>query len=130
MNIDSIRSYCLSMPHATEDVQWGNDLLFRIAGKIFTGMSLEPPHSLSFKCTPEKFDELIEIDGIIPAPYMARNKWVMLERLDALSDRELKSLIQNSYEMVFAKLTKKAQGELGSTKKPSASKARSKKSGR
>jgi len=118
------------MPHATEDVQWGNDLLFRIAGKIFTGMSLEPPHSLSVKCTPEKFDELIELDGIIPAPYMARNKWVMLERLDALSDRELKSLIQNSYDMVFAKLTKKAQTELGAPKKSGLSKARSKKSGR
>ncbi|MEK6301211.1 MAG: MmcQ/YjbR family DNA-binding protein [Acidobacteriota bacterium] len=127
MNIDSVRSYCLTLPHATEDVQWGNDLLFRIAGKIFAGMSLEPPHSLSFKCTPEKFNELIELEGIIPAPYMARNKWVMLERLDALSDREIKSLIQNSYDMIFAKLTKKAQAELGGTKKPSASKTRSKK---
>jgi predicted DNA-binding protein (MmcQ/YjbR family) len=80
-------------------------------------MNLDPPHSLSFKCTPEKFDELIELEGIIPAPYMARNKWVMLERLDALSDREIKSLIENSYQMIFAKLTKKAQAELGSTKK-------------
>ncbi|HWO02188.1 MAG TPA: MmcQ/YjbR family DNA-binding protein [Blastocatellia bacterium] len=118
MNIDSIRTYCLSLPHATEDVQWGNDLLFRISGKIFAGISLDPPHSLSFKCTPEKFDELIELDGIIPAPYTARNKWVMLERLDALGDREMKSLIANSYQMIFAKLTKKAQAELGSTKKP------------
>ena len=117
MNIDSIRTYCLSLPHATEDIQWGNDLLFRISGKIFAGISLDPPHSLSFKCTPENFDELIELEGIIPAPYMARNKWVMLERPDALSDREIKSLIENSYQMIFAKLTKKAQAELGSTRK-------------
>jgi len=117
MDLDSIRTYCLSLPHATEDIQWGNDLLFRISGKIFTGISLDPPHSLSFKCTPEKFDELIELEGIIPAPYTARNKWVMLERPDALSDREIKSLIENSYQMIFAKLTKKAQAELGSTKK-------------
>lgn len=127
MNIDSVRSYCLSLPHATEDVQWGNDLLFRIAGKIFAGMNLDPPHSLSFKCTPEKFDELIELEGIIPAPYMARNKWVMLERLDALSDREIKSLIENAYEMIFSKLTKKVQAELGATKKLGASKTRSRK---
>ena len=125
MNIDSIRSYCLSLPHATEDIQWGNDLLFRIAGKIFAGMSLDPPHSLSFKCTPEKFDELIEQEGIIPAPYVARNKWVMLERLDALSDRDIKSLIANSYEMIFSKLTKKTQAELGATTKPGAAKSRS-----
>lgn len=116
MDLDSIRNYCLSLPHATEDVQWGNDLLFRISGKIFTGISLEPPHSLSFKCTPEKFDELIELDGIIPAPYTARNKWVMLERLDALSDSEIKRLIKISYDMIFAKLTKKAQAELGANK--------------
>lgn len=118
MDLDSIRTYCLSLPHATEDIQWGNDLLFRISGKIFAGISLDPPHSLSFKCTPEKFDELIELEGIIPAPYSARNKWVMLERLDALTDRELKSLIENSYQMIFAKLTKKAQAELGAAKKP------------
>jgi predicted DNA-binding protein (MmcQ/YjbR family) len=116
MNLDSIREYCLSLPHATEDVQWGNDLLFRIAGKIFVGMSLEPPHSLSFKCTPEKFDELIEYDGIIPAPYMARNKWVMLERLDALPASQLKTQIKISYDLIFSNLTKKLQAELAGTK--------------
>lgn len=118
MDLDSIRTYCLSLPHATEDIQWGNDLLFRISGKIFAGISLDPPHSLSFKCTPEKFDELIELEGIIPAPYTARNKWVMLERPDALPDLELKSLIEISYQMIFAKLTKKAQAELGAASKP------------
>ena len=115
MNLESIRKYCLSLPHATEDIQWGNDLLFRISGKIFAGMSLEPPHSLMFKCTPEKFEELIEQDGIVPAPYMARNKWVMLEHLDALRDSELKSLIKDSYGMIFSNLTKKAQAELSGT---------------
>jgi len=117
MDIDSLRKYCLSLRHATEDIQWGNDLLFRISGKMFAVMSLEPPHSFAFKCSPEKFDELIEIEDVVPAPYMARNKWVMLKRLDAISDRELKSLINNSYEMIFAKLTKKAQAELGAIRK-------------
>ncbi len=128
MNLDSIRNYCLSLPHATEDIQWGNDLLFRISGKIFAGMSLDPPHSLSFKCTPEKFDELIELEGIIPAPYTARNKWVMLERLDALNDSEIKSLIKNSYEMIFSKLTKKVQEQLGATTKPAATRKRPRRS--
>ena len=124
MNLDSIRDYCLSLPHATEDIQWGNDLLFRISGKIFAGISLDPPHSLSFKCTPEKFDELIEFDGIIPAPYTARNKWVMLERLDALNDSQIKGLIKNSYEMIFSKLTKKVQAELGAATKSVAARKR------
>ena len=129
MNIDSIRNYCLSLPHATEDIQWGNDLLFRISGKIFAGMSLDPPHSLSFKCTPEKFDELIEFEGVIPAPYMARNKWVMLERLDALNDSEIKGLIKHSYEMIFSKLTKKAQAELAEARNSVAARKRPRRSG-
>jgi predicted DNA-binding protein (MmcQ/YjbR family) len=110
MDIESLRAYCLSLPQATEGIQWDNDLLFRIAGKMFAVASLEgSPTRLSFKCTPEKFDELIEREGIVPAPYMARNKWVMLESLDALSDAEIQSLIQNSYNMVLAKLPKKIQ---------------------
>jgi predicted DNA-binding protein (MmcQ/YjbR family) len=112
MDIDSIRNYCLSLPHATEDIQWGSDLLFRIAGKIFALTNLEAPKQLSFKCTAEKFDELIELDGIVPAPYMARNKWVTLKRQDALSDSEIKRLIKNSYDMILAKLPKKTQAEL------------------
>jgi predicted DNA-binding protein (MmcQ/YjbR family) len=83
-------------------------------GKIFAVLALDPatPHRLSFKCTPEKFAELLELDGIIPAPYMARNKWVTLERFDALADAEIKALLENSYALVFAKLTKKMQAQL------------------
>ena len=110
MGIEAIREYCLSLPHATEGVQWDNDLLFRVGGKIFAVTSLDlSPNRLSFKCTPETFAELEEIDGIIPAPYMARNKWVTVQRLDALSDKELKELIKHSYDMIFAKLPKKIQ---------------------
>jgi predicted DNA-binding protein (MmcQ/YjbR family) len=116
MDIDSLRNYCLSFPHATEDIQWGNDLLFRISGKMFAVMSLEPPHSFAFKCSPEKFDELIEVEDVVPAPYMARNKWVMMKRLDAIADRELKTLIKNSYQTIFAKLPRKTQAELGAIK--------------
>ena len=114
MDIDSIRNYCLSFPHATEDIQWGDDLLFRIAGKIFAGTGLTPPsaHRLTFKCTPEKFAELIEREGIIPAPYTARYHWVSVE-LGAMAERELKELIKHSYEMVLSKLPKKARLHLG-----------------
>lgn len=114
MDIESARSFCLSLPHATEGVQWDNDLLFRIGGKIFAVLALDvaSPNRLAFKCSPEKFEELIELDGIVPAPYMARNKWVSLQRFDALSEGETKSLIRNSYEMIFAKLPKKVQAEL------------------
>jgi predicted DNA-binding protein (MmcQ/YjbR family) len=105
MTVDHIRAYCLSFPHATENLQWGDDLCFKIAGKIFTIVGLDNPR-LCFKCAPETFAELIEREDIRPAPYVGRYKWVMLDRLDALSDKELKDSIRQSYEMVAAKAPK------------------------
>jgi predicted DNA-binding protein (MmcQ/YjbR family) len=114
MDIESVRSFCLSLPNTDEKVQWGNDLLFRIGEKIFAVTVLEPGHgvALSFKCTPEKFAELTERPGIIPAPYMARHHWVALERFDALPDRELKPLLTDSYRLVLEKLPKKLRASL------------------
>ena len=113
--IDLVRAFCLSLPHATEDVQWEHNLLFRIAGKMFCIANLEPgvsPTKLAFKCTAEKFAELVEIEGIIPAPYMARNHWVALIEMDALRQPELKELIQQSYQLVLEKLPRKTQAGL------------------
>jgi predicted DNA-binding protein (MmcQ/YjbR family) len=124
--IDQVRAFCLSLPHATEDVQWEHNLLFRIAGKMFCVANLEPglsPTKIAFKCTPEKFAELVEIDGIIPAPYMARNHWVAMLQIDALRQPEIRELIQNSYQLVLEKLPKKTQAALGAdppTNKPKA----------
>jgi predicted DNA-binding protein (MmcQ/YjbR family) len=115
MNTELTREHCMSLPHATENVQWGADLCFKIGGKMFAVMALEPSdHLLSFKCTPESFVELQEIEGIVPAPYMARAQWVSLQRWSALRDEELRDLLRTAYELVFAKLTKKAQQELRS----------------
>jgi predicted DNA-binding protein (MmcQ/YjbR family) len=102
MNVDAIREYCLAFPEATENLQWGDDLCFKIGGKIFTIVSLDNPR-LCFKCTPETFAELIEREDIHPAPYVGRYNWVMLDRLDAMRVEELKELIRQSYEMVAVK---------------------------
>lgn len=112
MDHESVRAFCLSLPHVTEDVQWGADLLFRIGNKMFAVLALEQGHCLSFKCTPEMFAELTERDGIVPAPYVARYHWVALEHFGALKDSELKPLLRNSYEMVLAKLPKKTRARL------------------
>ena len=113
MDIEWIRQVCLGLPDATETVQWGNDLVFKIGGKMFAVASLERAAvCLSFKCTPESFAELTERQGIIPAPYLARAKWVALQDYDAVPARELKALIEQAYELVKAKLPKKARLEL------------------
>ncbi len=114
MDIEKIRKFCLALPGTTEDIQWGNDLLFRIGGKTYAGASLDPASTtrLSCKCTPEEFVELTERDGIVPAPYVARYHWIALERWDALAEKEMERLIRDSYEMVRAKLPKSAREKL------------------
>jgi predicted DNA-binding protein (MmcQ/YjbR family) len=129
MNLDSIRALCLSLPHVTEQIQWGEDLLFKVAGKMFAVMPLEPAAvCLSFKCSEENFHELLESEGVIPAPYMARNKWVALQRFDALPAAGLAELLRESYDLVFAKLPKRTQAELTTKKafRPRASRIRRK----
>ncbi len=128
MNVEWVRELCLSFPHATEKISWGHDLTFRVNDKIFAVTVLEPaPVWLSFKCTPETFAELTERMGIIPAPYMARAKWVALETKEALATDELRKLLRESYDLVFAKLPKKTREALarGATKKISKRKPRS-----
>ncbi|HEV2615080.1 MAG TPA: MmcQ/YjbR family DNA-binding protein [Candidatus Acidoferrales bacterium] len=117
MDADSVREYCLAMPHATESLQWGDDLVFKIGGKMFAVLVLKPARVwLSFKCSPEEFAELTERPGIIPAPYSARYHWVALETPDAVATTELKRLLRGSYDVVFTKLPRKTQTALSGAK--------------
>ena len=110
MNIDAIRAYCLNFPRATEKLQWSDNLCFKIGGKIFAMLGLDNPR-LCFKCAPDVFSELIEREDIRPAPYVGRYKWVMLDRLDAVSDAELEDLIQQSYALAAAKAPKRLKSD-------------------
>ena len=108
MNVDWLRELCLSFPGATEQVQWGYDLVFKVGGKMFAVTPLEPaPVCLSFKASPENFAELTERPNIVPAPYLARAQWVALQTRDAVRQEELAGLLRESYELIAAKLSKK-----------------------
>jgi predicted DNA-binding protein (MmcQ/YjbR family) len=108
-DVEWIRKLCLSFPDVTEDMPWGDDLCFKVRGKIFTGMVLSDGRfpRLTLKCSPETFHELLEVEGISPAPYVGRYKWVMLANSNVLPADELENLIRQSYEMVAAKAPKK-----------------------
>jgi predicted DNA-binding protein (MmcQ/YjbR family) len=115
MNTDWVRELCLSFPQTTEQIQWGEVLVFKVAGKIHALTALQPSKTwLTFKASPENFVELTERPGIIPAPYLARAKWVALETRDALQLDELARLLRESYDMVVAKLPKKTREALSS----------------
>jgi predicted DNA-binding protein (MmcQ/YjbR family) len=108
MNVDFVRAFCLSFPGAKENLQWEDELCFKVGGKIFAMVSLSSvPQRLCLKCSSEKFAELVEQEGISPAPYVGRYKWVRLESLDVLTERELEELIGTSYELVAAKLPRR-----------------------
>ncbi len=127
MDVDWLRELCLSFAGTTEQIQWGYDLVFKVGGKMFAVTPLEPaPVCLSFKASPENFAELTERQNIIPAPYMARAQWVALQTREALTRDELTRLLQESYEIVLAKLPRKTQ-EMISGSRTSAGRAGNKK---
>jgi predicted DNA-binding protein (MmcQ/YjbR family) len=108
-DVDWIRKLCLSFPDVTEEMPWDDDLCFKVRGKIFTGMVLSDGRfpRITLKCAPEVFHELLESEGISPAPYVGRYKWVMLANSNVLPSDELEALIRQSYELVVAKAPKK-----------------------
>ena len=114
MDFERAKALCRSFPGATEDIKWETNLVFSVGAKMFavTGDDI-PAKGISFKVEDERFLELTDRPGIIPAPYMARLKWVYTEDATALSDGEAALLLRRSYELAFAKLTKKLQREIG-----------------
>ncbi|HXL54801.1 MAG TPA: MmcQ/YjbR family DNA-binding protein [Chitinophagaceae bacterium] len=113
MDIEQIQKLCLSWPGVTEDVKWGNDLCFCIGEKMFCVTGMVQPLMVSFKCSNEDFEELCEREDIVPAPYLARNKWVQVQRPSALTKKEWVQYIKKSYELIAAKLSLKQRKQLG-----------------
>src|SRR5688572_2598123 len=97
MNIERLGEFCLALPAVTEDIKWGHDLCFSIGAKMFAVTATEGPFTVSFKVTPEEFGELTARSGIVPAPYMARNNWVLVENADQLSEAEWEQFLTQSY---------------------------------
>ncbi len=113
MNLNQAKALCRSLPGVVEDIKWGADLTFTIGEKMFavTGNS-DDASGISFKVEDDRFLELTDRPGIIPAPYLARAKWVRIDDLKAVSDTEAAELLKRSYALILAKLTKKLQREI------------------
>ena len=124
MTLDEFNLLYSNLTSTTKVVQWGGAHVWKIGGKIFAIASYWGPNTknkqlpkegskISFKCSDFSYSILIEQEGIIPAPYLARAKWVQLEESDALNDQDVKSYITQAHAIIAAKLTKKIQAELG-----------------
>lgn len=114
MTVEEVQTICRKLPAVTEDIKWGNDLVFSVGGKMFCVMGLEQdPVSASFKVTDEEFEEMCARPGFKPAPYVAKYKWVWMDDINRLKKSEWKLLVTNSYELVKSKLTTKLKKQLG-----------------
>jgi len=121
MDAERIRAYLLTLPHTVETRQWGNNLVFwigdkAVGGKMFALINLDDPGgirlakaALSFAASPERFHDLLEIEGVIPAPYLARAHWVALEHFNVLRKPELEDLLRTAGTLVYDKLPKRTK---------------------
>jgi predicted DNA-binding protein (MmcQ/YjbR family) len=122
MDAEGLRSFLLSLPDVCETMQWGDNLVYwvgdkAIGGKMFALASLEPDHGavLSFAAGPERFAELVEMEGVFPAPYLARAHWVAVERWNTLPASELKELLRAARGLIYEKLPAKTKTVLAMT---------------
>ena len=115
MTSAQVEKFCLSLPGATLSIQWGADRVFKVGGKMFAAMGPREmrPQTLSFKTSDESFHILTRARHIIPAPYLARAKWVQLQKLDALSAKELRVYLARGHALVAERLPRKTRLALG-----------------
>ncbi|MDQ2925570.1 MAG: MmcQ/YjbR family DNA-binding protein [Acidobacteriota bacterium] len=119
MDAESARTFLLKLPHVVETQQWGDNLVFwvgdkAIGGKMFCLLNLDPgDHGVaSYSAGPERFAELVEREGLAPAPYMARIHWVAAERWSAWRNAEWESELRAAHAITFAKLTTRTRDVL------------------
>ena len=128
MNIDFIQGVCEKLAGVTTDIKWGYDLVFSVGEKMFCVCSTEPPLKVSLKVSDEEFDEVCVREGFKPAPYLARAKWVLIDKPGKLNRQEWESFLRGSYELVKAKLPKKMQEKVQGTRGEAQAKAQGSKS--
>lgn len=117
MNSDDFSAICRSLLAATETIQWGDNRVFKLGGKMFAVAGSAADGRYSFKVADERFLELSDLPGFRPAPYLARAKWVQVDPAAcALPDAEIEALVHDAWEIIFGRLTKKLQQEIRPTR--------------
>ena len=109
-SVAKVKAFCKSLAGATYDVKWGKDHCYSVGGKMFAVVG--PDGSMSFKVDDDRFLELTDVPNMIPAPYMAKHKWVLVQDLKKADEAQVCELVKRSHELIFAKLSKKMQREI------------------
>ncbi|HEY4283791.1 MAG TPA: MmcQ/YjbR family DNA-binding protein [Chthoniobacterales bacterium] len=115
MDLESFREYCLGKSGATEDTPFGEDtLVFKVSGKMFALASLdEVPATVNLKCDPDLALELRDrFEQVRPGYHMNKKHWNTVEIDSGLPEKELRKMIDDSYQLVVDGLPKVARGKL------------------
>jgi predicted DNA-binding protein (MmcQ/YjbR family) len=123
MDNERVREICLALPHVVETLNWGHVLVYwagdrEVGGKMFALTTLEenwdgrPGPVLSFHCGAERFHELLEREGMMPAPHLARAYWVAMELWDVLGPREVEEELRLAHGLIFGKLPRQTKAVL------------------
>lgn len=105
--------FCRALPGATEDLKWGHHVVFSVGDKMFAMFDDGDSDLLRFKVSEGLFPILTREPGISPAPYLARQSWIMLDHTRVLPREQVQDLLRESHELVAARLTRKLRRELG-----------------
>ena len=124
MDNERIRAFCMGLPHVSESLNWGHHLVYwvgdkAIGGKMFAMTNLDGIGTgvLWFHCGGDRFQELLETEGIIPAPYLAKAFWVTVERWDALRQRAIEDELRQAHALIYEKLPKRTKTVLAMPEK-------------
>jgi predicted DNA-binding protein (MmcQ/YjbR family) len=114
MTLENICAICKNFKGVTEDIKWENHLCFNVGGKMFLVTSPDTvPISASFKVNDDEFEILSSREGFMPAPYLARYKWVRIDDINLLSKKQWEFYIQESYMLIASRLPEKIKKQLG-----------------
>lgn len=116
MDIEKYRNYCLSKKHVTESFPFPslpNVLVFKVADKMFTATDVNTFESFSIKHDPDTIDGLrSKYAAVTNHTYFSNKHWSKLLMDNSIPDKQLFKLIDTSYDLAIAKLTKKLRAEL------------------
>jgi predicted DNA-binding protein (MmcQ/YjbR family) len=119
MTIADIQTICQKLSGMTEDIKWEDHLCFNVGGKMFLVTAPDQvPVSASIKVSDDKLETLPQREGIIPAPYMARHKWIKLDDINRFSKKQWEFYIAEAYKLVGSTLPVKTQKQLGLIQAP------------
>ncbi|NOX98662.1 MAG: MmcQ/YjbR family DNA-binding protein [Verrucomicrobia bacterium] len=115
MYAEDVRKVLLSKEHVFEETPFGPEVLvYKVGGKMFALLTIEEvPVRMNLKCDPERSLDLRDRhESIIPGYHMNKKHWNTLVLDQMLPERLIRELIDHSYDLVFASLTKKVKESL------------------